>query len=311
MLKFFISLVTGTAALTTMALGQTGVTAKVKANQNPMIANSYMRADVRHYTTQSYNAENEVVSIKPRVETRLQIGTLLLNEKLDILYSMNFQKVPLNGKKSHEDTAKMLQPWIWAEYHLIEGAVGTAGPYVFMAPKFGDSVESGNVGAYYYSPSSDINVGIGALKLYGEGYGSVAYDHSDNKKDVAVKKNDLGLASQAAPTTEERHQAYELNSVGLLELKLAAVKGLSTGADADWLASYTPKYSLVEDSESDSELDGYATSARTRTSMFVKYKVSDKMSVSNKVSVDHDGFYKDVKDTNRYINRVQLLYTFF
>ncbi|MGE0173273.1 MAG: hypothetical protein AB7T49_10820 [Oligoflexales bacterium] len=306
MFRYLSILLAGASAFTTAAFGQ-AVTA-TKKSSNPIVENSYSQVDVRHTTKQNYNDKNEAVNRTPKLETRLQLGTVV--GKLDIMGSANFTKVPQNGKKGQAETVKMIQPWTWTEYTLLDGSLGKVRPYIFFAPKFGTAAENGNIGAYYSTAIPDLNVGIGALKLYGEYYGSLSYNHGDNKRPVEIKDKNLSLTSQEKKTTEERHPTYELNSVMVAELKLAAVKGLSTGADADWLADYEPKYVIAEE-ENGSELEGYSTVARTATSAFVKYKVTDKLSLANNLYFYHNGFYQSQYDAGRYMNRVRLVYSFF
>ncbi|MGE0173543.1 MAG: hypothetical protein AB7T49_12170 [Oligoflexales bacterium] len=309
MLKLLATVITGVAALSATAFGQAEVTATTKTAQTPAIENAYLRADVRHYTKQTFNDKGEVTSTSPSLQPRLELGTLLLDKKLDMFYSMRFEKTPQNGRNSQAETVKMIQPFIWAEYHLMENDLGVAGPYAEIYPKFGDAADNGYFGAYYYAPGTDINIGIGSLNLYGEAYANYAYDHSNNRRDVELKNKNLSLAPNQTTTTE-RNPAYNLSSLLLAEIKIAAVKGLSTGVDTAWSATYEPKYSVIGDDADRSELDGYSTTAETQSSGFVKYKFTDNLSLANNLYVNHDGFFQSYKD-QRLMNRLRLVYNFF
>jgi hypothetical protein len=313
MIKLLATVIAGSAMFAATAVGQNSVTATTKSAQNPIVANSYLRADVRHYTLQTFE-NDKVVSTSPSLAPRIELGTKLLDEKLDIFYSLRFVKLPQNGRNAQEETLKMTQPAIWAEYDILGSSDtwGTAGPFAYIFPKFSNSAEKGYVGLVYNTPDMKYDVGIGALSFTGITYASIAYNHKENNRmPVEVKSDNLGLAEgEEAPKTKERNQTYEVEQYAAVDLGLAKVQGLSFGGDIDWVADYAPKYSVLGDDEEKSEMDGYSTEAEVLSSLFLKYKFTPTLSLANNFYVKHTDFYKTMADEERYTNRLRLVYYF-
>jgi hypothetical protein len=319
-MKLLATVLTTSALIAGSAHGQVAATAK--ASSNPFIDNAYSNLDMRHYTMRDYAADGSYGQ-DPYLDTRITFGTKLLNEKLDMSYTFRFLKDNLNnpakadgspGEKysTHADSLKMIQGWAWVDYAAAEGAWGSLKPYVWIFPQFGNNPEMGYVGAYYDAPGAEFDVGIGSLKLGLTQYTAATYDHDKNISKVEVRSGDLGLVGKDQTiNTSKRHLSYELETYGSASLKIAAVPGLSVGTDMDYYVNYDPQYTNIAGSVESTELNKYVTSSYVLTGLSVGYSITDNLNISNKLYVQHGGFYQDLADDDRYFNRIRLGYTFF
>jgi hypothetical protein len=305
MKKHLTAILTSSALFAGVARAQVAATATTSSN--PVFDNGYSLLDVRHFTFQDYKGD-DLVDTDPELETRLYLGTKLFDKRLDLSYTFRFEKKPAEDR-THAESIKMIQPFVTAEFILIEGAYGRLSPYALIYPEFGSDEEKGWLGVIAYSPEAEVSLGsFGSLETSGYALPTAKYNHNKNDVKAEVRREDLGLVGKDTIKTKKRNLSYELETLAEAKFKVSRVKGLSIGPEVNYYVYYEPKYTNVQDSDSQTELERYVTESEVYTALAVTYKATDRLSLQNKLYVTHTGFYQDLNDKERYYNRLRLTY---
>lgn len=275
------------------ALAQNAGVSAEKQGYQALSPDLYGSVEVRHAVLRTQNGD-KVAQELPALSVRPTLGLKLFEGAVDSAFTFIYRK---NPGSMVVNKAALFNETSWT---ALQGKYGAISPYAYSEfNPDGNAFVFSNVGVNFATSNLYEN-DLGTLKLsaYLEPKVQVLSNRtSKNETFRVVPRNEtargtLAFDDQGTTSIEQRDPTL-VDDLGVaFSVSPVQAKKLSSGFSVDVQSQWKPKYVTTETAGSlNSSLDGYERRSFTLTSWNLAFKISDKVTLSNRVGHYMGGLY--------------------